>query len=98
MFKSNKAIILFVVRYFVAGDQEYVVRKTKTKLLCECSTYKNLNICDHIMKVIKMRGIGAYQSFIKQFRKDQVVSSDSSIAKKPTSSRRGGRNTARVSA
>lgn len=82
--------------FLLADKKEYVIRTTKNT--CDCRTYTNISICEHLIRVIKMRGKGCFDAFLKSFTKHQkLVGEVAGAGAKPTTTRRGGRNKPRVS-
>ena len=68
----------------------------KNGLECECPTSGKLNICEHIIAVVELRGEASFHSFVKSFKKPQIAAVKNS-GKKPDSSVRKGSRTDRMS-
>ena len=59
----------------ILEDGESILRVRRNKLVCECSCFNRLAICEHLMAVIKVRGQAIYNSVIKAFVAPTVTSS-----------------------
>ena len=57
---------MYIVSY--AYEKEMCVRVAGKRTTCECSTYKALNICAHVMACIKLWGNSAINDFISAAR------------------------------
>ena len=87
---------LYIVSY--GNEKEMCVRVNNRKASCECSTFKSLNICAHVIACVKFRGQSAIDDFIKSTKcpsaSSQLVN-QANAGKKPHQThpnRKGGRS------